>query len=183
MTDRSTSLATSLARVATALLLLTAPACKSARRATSSEAGASGAGTQPSSGDRGVGDGDLGHSVYPDIPAPRPGAMGDPCALARDPERSLQLTFKAADCKSRICLRYGLFNPRRLPSCTRTCTRDSDCPRDPTASCPVGYVCRTGQTVGGIGQCCKLCVCRLDIPQTADPLAASCRGVAPRCPR
>jgi hypothetical protein len=89
---------------------------------------------------------------------------------------------QALDCRSRLCLFYGAGGATKA-YCTKICESPDDCPKD-TASCPEGYACMIGQTVGTALKCCKVCVCRKFVPvENPDPNASTCAGITTNCPK
>lgn len=84
--------------------------------------------------------------------------VGVPCqmtsALDAGTASTSQINPQAMDCRSRLCLLYGVDSK---PLCTKICKDDGDCP-DETETCPEGFQCIAATETTKLA-CCKMCVC------------------------
>ena len=107
--------------------------------------------------------------------------VGVPCqmtsALDAGASSSTQINPQAMDCRSRLCLLYGV-DSKAL--CTKICKDDGDCP-DETETCPEGFTCIPATDTGKL-QCCRMCVCKRFVVEGAGVSAYCEQNPNDTCP-
>ncbi len=120
------------------------------------------------------------------LPGCEPEDVGIPCNVGKINENiPIQLNEQALQCRSRLCIYIKSTSSQSL--CTRICKEDKDCPGvDEISTCPQGFACRFGTSVGGLS-CCKMCVCKKFLSAGKSTIESSCqekisKGFTPDCP-
>lgn len=119
-------------------------------------------------------------------PGCEPEDVGIPCTVGKiNAEIPIQLNEQALQCRSRLCIYIKASAAQSL--CTRICEKDDDCPGpNEINTCPEGFACRYGTSVGGLS-CCKMCVCKKFLATAPSTIESSCKekigkGFSPDCP-